>query len=197
MRTVPVLSITVLLSLVAVPAVARPCDTAGSLVPNCGFDSGPEGWSFSGDPATWVTGDCATAPGCMRLDRPTAPTAVEAISDCFDVDPSTEYAYGGSFRLESGVVSQICSVDFWLYTDAGCNTFLDFEFAPFAISSLWREQVAGVVTTAATQSAKLRLACFSEATDFVVRVDDGLALPALFVDGFASGNLTRWSASVP
>ena len=197
MRTVPVLAIAVLLSLVALPAAARPCDTAGSLVPNCGFDAGPDGWSFSGEPATWVTDDCATAPGCMSIDRPTVTTAVEAISTCFDVEPSTEYAYGGSFRLESGVVTQVCALDFWLYSDANCESFLDFEFAPFAVSSLWREQVAGVVTTATTQSAKLRLACFSEGSDFVVRVDDGLALPALFVDGFASGNLTRWSSSTP
>lgn len=197
MRTTPVLALAFALALVGGPAVARPCDDAGSLVANCGFDAGPENWAFSGDPASWVTDDCATPPGCMRLDRPTLPTAVEAISDCVDIQPSTEYAFGGSFRLESGTVSQICAVDFWLYTDEICEAFLDFEFAPFTVSSEWREQVAGVSTTAATQSMKLRLVCSSEASDFVVRVDDGLVLPAVFVDGFRTGDLSRWSSSAP
>ena len=197
MRVAPALALAAALSLATAPAVARPCDAAGSLVANCGFDAGPENWLLNGEPATWVTDDCATAPGCVRLDRPTVSTSVEAISDCVAVQPSTEYAFGGSFRLESGAVSQGCLVDFWLHSDANCDTFLDFEFAPFSVSSEWRDQIAGVSTTAATQSMRLRLACFSEGSDFVVRVDDGLVLPAVFVDGFRSGDLSRWSSTAP
>jgi hypothetical protein len=44
---------------------------------------------------------------------------------------------------------------------------------------------------------KLRLTCSSEGSDFVARVDDGLVLPAVFVDGFRTGNLSRWSSSAP
>jgi hypothetical protein len=180
----------------AAAADASSCTLAGSMVPNCGFDTDDSWWSFSADQVTWVSADCATGPGCLEIDRHDAVSAAEALSSCAPVVPGAEYGFGGSFRLESGAITQTCGVGLWLHSDAGCLTFLTPWFATFAITPAWREQVAGATMPGDAHSVILRLVCYSE-SEFVMRIDDALVVAAVFVDGFESEDSTRWSATVP
>jgi hypothetical protein len=178
------------------PAGARSCTVAGNLVPNCGFDVDYVGWNLTTDLPTWVADDCSTGPGCLTLDRWDFNGAIEAITTCMDATPSTYWAFGGSWRLDSGTASSGCFLSLAQYSDGDCTTFLSETIVPRSIGSIWREQLSGLMTSGATQSVKLKLACFSQ-VEFLVRIDDFFYLPAVFVDGFDAGNTSAWSLSLP
>lgn len=186
-----------LLLFAAAAAEAGSCTQAGSVVPNCGFDTDDSWWSVSADLVTWVGSDCATGPGCLEIDRHDGLGVAEALSSCAPVDPGAEYAFGGSFRLESGAISQTCYANLWLHSDADCLTFQTSQLVAFAISPVWRAQVAGATMAGDTHSVMLRLVCYSETSEFVMRIDDALVVAAVFVDGFESEDTQRWSAAVP
>jgi len=178
------------------PADARSCNIAGNLVLNCGFDVDSAAWNFTTDLLTWVGNDCSTGPGCLTLERWDFAGAIEAISTCMAVSPSTYRVFGGSFRLDSGAVSSGCFLSLAQFSDGNCVTFLSETLAARPIGATWREQLVGHLISGATQSALLKLACFSD-VEFVARIDDFFYLPAVFVDGFDTGNSSAWSFTQP
>ena len=84
----------------------------------------------------------------------------------------------------------------WEFSDTNCSTFVTGPFLIWPLSATWAEIYFGKVTSAATQSATMRIACFSD-VDFVVRIDDAIIFPVAFVDGFETGNTSNWSSAVP
>ena len=189
-----------ILPLLASPARARPCDAAGSLVPNCGFDTDTTGWFFIADSVVHATDDCATGPGCVELDRDDGAIFAEAATfDCFPVEPLTGYAYGFSIRLESGTAALGCFATFIPYQNEACTIHIqDDSFILFTPAAQWTEHSGLVTTTADTVAARLEVRCGDFEDDFVMRVDDALVVATtIFVDGFETGDASRWTSSVP
>ncbi len=185
-----------LLAPAAQPATARSCTIAGNVVPNCGFDVNDDGWFMTTDLATWVGSDCATGPGCMTLERWTFNGSIEAISSCIDVSPSGYWAFGASIRLDNGAASNGCFLSFTQASNDNCSAFLSETFFARPVDATWSEQMAGIATSGATQALQLKLVCSSN-VDFLLRIDDFFVMPAVFVDGFESGNRNAWSSTTP
>jgi hypothetical protein len=177
-------------------APASACDDPANLVPNCGFDTDPSGWTFIADSTDHVLGDGSSAPGCVELDRHDVTQGFEVFSACLDVDPSTTYKLAIAARVFSGPGPAGCVVSFVEHSSADCNSFVAEPFLPVIFGTSWRRFLWSRTTAATTQSARLRLAC-NGATDFTARVDDGEVVPAVFADGFEAGTAAAWSLTVP
>lgn len=113
---------------------------AQNLIVNNGFASGLAGWSDYGS-ANAADGTRTPIPLAAQMDvSDTAPSGtIIGLAQCVGVDPSTNYAYGGDYRLPTGQ-----SVDdgarvligVLLYDGAGCS-------GPFGLGSVQGVAIAG------------------------------------------------------
>lgn len=199
--TVIVLLTAAAIAAMAAPVFATDCTQAGNLVPNCGFVNDLSTWIFTADSATHIADDGASTPGSAELDRHDALEAIEAISECFSVSPSTPYGAGASYRVASGTGVLSCSLDVWKYNDGSCGAYTAQSSYSFEPTSRWWEVTRNLTTGSAVHSVQLRLACFSP-SDFLLRIDDfifgeNIVFSPIFSDGFEWGNTNAWSTTVP
>lgn len=158
---------------------AWPCNVAGNLVTNCGFDTNLTGWTSTvADPAcAHNAADGSSAVGNSEcgafLNAPNFQLQLSSTA-CLDVNPSTTYGLGADFRLVSGGTVN-CLVRAEAHNDNTC-TSPNFSHETPVISPITSyTQASGFITTGMTHgSVLMRVLCDSPAAqgDFVVRIDD-------------------------
>jgi hypothetical protein len=185
------------ISWVASGAQARPCDVAGSRVPNCGFDSELPPWFFLATTAIWVGHGCATAPGCAQFSRSGAVLFAQALSACAPVDPLQEHLFGFSMRVVSGAPDGDCSYALHLYDDPACVIASGQVQGFFPPTAEWSHVERYFTAPASTMGARLVVQCDDPDNGFLLALDDALLVPVLFRDGFESGDFSAWTLSVP
>jgi len=189
--------------LVAAVVQAADCTQAGNLVSNCGFDTDLADWTIgAADSSSHIPDDGGFALGSAELDRHDGIGAIEIISSCIEVVQATSYNVGVGYRLLSGMLSTSCTLSVWQFPLVACSEFDSSLNIGFWLTAVWSERFDEVVTGTGINSIKLRLACTSGGSDFVLRVDDFLFGEDLFSlvvfnDGFESGFADNWSARSP
>jgi hypothetical protein len=174
------------------------CTSMDSLVPDCGFEAGDlAAWTIGAGDASLVSGNCASGSGCLRLLRNSESNAVEVIGGCVALDPSALYGFGVASLQLSGPFELNCSTSLWTYSSADCDAgFLSSISRPFGTDTIWLRQLASGETPATTASGKIRISCTVD-DEFGLRFDDVVLVPAVFIDGFESGNLSAWFPIAP
>ena len=202
MRAKPV-GLLVVCLLVAAAVQAADCTQTGNLVSNCGFDTDLSDWAIgAADSSAHIPDDGGFALGSAELDRHDGINAIEIISSCIEVAQDTSYNVGVAFRLVSGSVSSTCTLDIWQYELTACNDFAPVLSTGFLPTATWSEIFGEILTGTGINSITLRLACSSEDSDFIIRLDDflfgeDLFSPVVFNDGFEAEETLLWTSQSP
>jgi hypothetical protein len=172
---------------------AWPCNVAGNLVTNCGFDTDLTSWTSEiANPAcAHNAADGSSAVGNSECGAAADGGFLVQLSNtaCIDVAPSTSYGLGGDFRLFSGGTVN-CLVQADASTDNSCTAPAGFTHNSPGINPTTGSytQASGFITTGAShESVRIRIVC-SSSEDFVIRIDDvffGLGLTPVKLQEFS------------
>lgn len=169
-------------------AAAVNCPSPDNLVPNCGFDTGIQGYDAQvGDAIAYEPTLGSTADGAMRvLDTLEDANADAEAELCVDVSAQANYRIGADLLAEA---ANSCTMGWDEYLQPGCTQTNGIyrESAPIAVfPTQFRTYDALQQTSADVQSIELVIVCSADGstpTRFIA--DDVFVLPGpLFIDGF-------------
>lgn len=174
-KNMRILTLCVFGILVSAPS-AWPCQVAGNLVTNCGFNADITGWTSSiADPACiHNNADGSSAVGNSQCGgQAVGVFVVQLTSTCIDVAPNTTYGFGADFRLVSSGGTVNCFARAEAHTNNTCETGVFPTDTPgINPTAASYTQASGSMTTGVAQeSVVMRIQCSSDA-DFVVHLDD-------------------------
>ncbi len=188
--------------------MAAPIVHAQNLLPNPTFDSDVAGWLAS----------AGSTVGWDPLDANGNPLSGSALVTNIDADPNdsegafrciegltgeTAYQFGADILIPGGQIEtgNAYILVQW-YGGAGCSGFLNLTESPIVLTTTPDEwfAVSKVATSpTGTQSGRLRLSVWKiEAGGSLAAQFDNVWMEAvLFVDGFETGDTSRWSSTMP
>lgn len=179
-----------------------------NLVSNAGFDTDVGGWSALSDSTlAWDSLDAAGDPlsGSALVTNVSAdPNDGTGAAQCINgLAGEQDYGISAEVNIPSG---QLDTGHGYLlvqwYSGAGCSGFVGLSDSSPIFSTtadVWVTSSNLVQSPAGTQSGRLRLSVWKNEAggSLDAHFDNARFEPAIFVDGFESGNVTAWSSSAP
>ena len=180
--------------------------TPGAPLLNPGFDEDLSGWdvdaplgAVAGHSAIDAHGDVSSGSAWVSADG--APGAVVALEQCVPVTQSADLEVGGRVRIES-TGSPVAVISVEPFADSACGTPAGTESGAQPVlegttSALWRDVSSVLEVPVDVGSLRLRFELHAAGAESFDAFWDALYLaetaPALFRDGFESGDTNAWS----
>jgi hypothetical protein len=179
-----------------------------NLVSNPGFDTDVAGWSaLSGATLAWDFLDAAGDPfsgSALVTNLSTNPLDGGGAAQCIDgLAGAQHYRLSAEINIPSGQLetgSGYLLVQ-W-YGAAGCSSFVGLSESPSVYSTttdVWATSSIMVQSPLGTQSGRLRLSVLKNEAggSLAAHFDNAWLEPAIFFDGFESGDVSAWSLTAP